>query len=100
MIEKLVKTQSFCRHRAPVFRCSPFAVYRGPLFTGGDPGFRLGDNVPIPANLNNSARKNSTRCYGTFYESKYIAPSVSNHLFAKSYREETSNKERRHNALL
>lgn len=75
-----------------VFKHAFLATYYGPLFTGCDPAFNLCDNVLIAANLNNSVSKNSTRCYQTFYESKYIAPTVPNHLFffLKSHWEETS----------
>lgn len=84
----------FCQPQALVSKRAPLAIYYDPLRTGGDSAFNLCDNIPVPTNLNNSASNNSTRCHRTFYESKYIAPTVSNHLFfLKSYWEKTINKE-------
>ena len=91
-MEKLIKTWSFTNPKVLVFKPALLVIYYDPFLTGSDPAFNLCDNVPIPANLNNSPSKNSTRCCQTFYESKYTTSTVSNHFLFKSYWEETNDK--------
>lgn len=91
-MEKLIKTWSFHKSQSAGLQTALLAIYYDPLLTDSDPAFNLCDNIPIPANLNNSPSKNSTRCCQTFYESEYITPTVSNHFLFKSYWEETNDK--------